>query len=175
MQFTVGQIVVHPHHGPATVTGLMSRTVKGKVIDYVNLEVQADGMGVSVPVSSLAEVGIRQVACATQLAELAEVLCAASPPLEKQWARRVKAQRIEIATGDPLRIAAVVRDLIRRREERGLSLAEKDLLAEGADPLVAEMAVAVKSTPEEAHAVLEALVIEGSDDVLRRRGLLQAA
>ncbi len=175
MQFTVGQIVVHPHHGPATVVGLMSRALKGKVVDYVNLEVQSDGMGVSVPVSSLAEVGIRTVACATMLAELAEVLCAASPPLEQQWARRVKAQRIEIATGDPVRIAAVVRDLIRRREERGISLAEKDLLAEGADPLVAEMAVAVKSTPEEALAVLEALVIEGDDDVLRRRGLLQAA
>ena len=83
------------------------------------------------------------MACAAQLADLTTVLCAESPPAEPQWARRVKGRRIELATGDPLRIAAVVRDLIRRRDERGLSLAEKDLLQEGVAPLVAEVAIAV--------------------------------
>lgn len=175
MEFTVSQTVIHPHHGPATVTGLMSRTLKGKVIDYVNLEVHANQMGVSVPVSSLAEVGIRTVACAAMLADLAEALCADSSPTENQWARRVKGQRIEIATGDPVRIAAVVRDLIRRREERGLSLAEKEMLAEAQQPLVAEMALALKSTEAAALEVLEAFVMEGNQGVLARRGLLAAA
>lgn len=175
MQFTVGQTVVHPHHGPATVLGFMSRTLKGKVVDYVDLEVQSNDMAVSVPVASLAEVGIRKVACADVLAELAEVLCADSPPSETQWARRVKAQRIELATGDLLRIGAVVRDLIRRRDERGISMAEKEMLTEGVEPLVAEMALAVKTTEAEALEVLEALVGERTQDVLARRGLLQAA
>lgn len=175
MQFTVGQTVVHPHHGPATVLGFLSRTLKGKVVDYVDLEVQSNDMAVSVPVASLAEVGIRKVACADLLAELAEVLCADSPPLENQWARRVKAQRIELATGDLLRIGAVVRDLIRRRDERGISMAEKEMLTEGVEPLVAEMALAVKTTEAEALEVLEVLVKERTQDVLAQRGLLQAA
>lgn len=175
MKFTVGQTVVHPHHGPATVTGFMSRKLKGKVIDYVNLDVHGNEMDVSVPVASLAEVGIRKIACATLLAELAEVLCAESGPEVTQWARRVKSQRIEMASGDPVRIAAVVRDLIRRREERGLSLAEKDMLTECAEPLVAEMALAVKTTEEEALEVLEALVVDRTQDILERRGLLAAA
>jgi len=175
VQFTVGKTVVHPHHGPATVTGFMSRKIKGEVIEYVNLLVQANDMGVSVPVSSLAEVGIRKVACASLLAELAEVLCAASGPDVAQWARRVKSQRIELATGDPVRIAAVVRDLIRRREDRGISLAEKEMLNEGAEPLVAEMALAIKTTVSEALEVLESLVINGNQDILAERGLLAAA
>jgi hypothetical protein len=44
--------------------------------------------------------------------------------------------------------AAVVRDLIRRRDDRGLSLAEKEMLNETARPLVAEIAVAVKTSEE---------------------------
>lgn len=174
MQFTVGQTVIHPHHGPAEVRGLVTRTVKGRRIDYVDLVVTANAMAVSVPLASRAEVGIRTVACAAQLADLTTVLCAESPPAEPQWARRVKGQRIELATGDPLRIAAVVRDLIRRRDERGLSLAEKDLLQEGVAPLVAEVAIAVRSDEEDALAVLEAMVAERSDDVLQRRGLVAA-
>lgn len=175
MQFTLGQTVIHPHHGPATVQGFVCRTLKGRSIDYVNLEVQANGMGVSVPLSSLDEVGIRQVACASMLADLAVVLCADSPTAENQWARRVKGQRIEIATGDPIRIAAVVRDLIRRRDDRGLSLAEKEMLNEAARPLIAEIAVAVKTSEDEAHELIEVLVAEGTDDVLHRRGLLAVA
>lgn len=175
MQFTVGQTVIHPHHGPVTVKGFMSRKVKDRVIDYVDLEVQADGMGVSVPLASLAEVGIRKVACASLLAELTQALCAPSSGVEEKWARRVKNQRMELATGDPVRIAAVVRDLIRRREGRGISLAEKDMLREGADPLVAEIAVAAKTSHDEALQVLESLVMDGDDGVLRRRGLIMAA
>lgn len=175
MQFTIGQTVIHPHHGPATVRGFASRTIKGRVIEYVELRVEASAMEVSVPLASLAEVGIRKVACAAQLAELTTVLCADSPPAENQWSRRVKGQRMELATGDPVRIAAVVRDLIRRRDDRGLSLAEKDLLQEGVQPLVAEIALAVETTEDDALAVLEALVTDGNDEALRRRGSLTAA
>lgn len=175
MQFSVGQTVIHPHHGPAKVTGLVSRTIKGNVIEYVNLEVKASGMGVSVPLATAGEVGIREVAEACDLVRLTDVLRAESGPEETKWARRVKNQRIELATGDPVRIAAVVRDLVRRREGKGLSLAEKEMLREGAEPLVAEIALAVNSSEEQAQEVLETIVMERSDEVLRRLGLLSAA
>ena len=175
MQFSIGQTVIHPHHGPATVTGLMSRTIKGKVIDYVNLQVQASGMEVSVPLATVDEVGLREVAEACELARLTDVLLADSAPEETKWARRVKNQRMELATGDPVRIAAVVRDLVRRREGKGLSLAEKEMLREGAEPLVAEIALAVKSSEEQALEVLETIVMEQSGEVLKRLGLMAAA
>ena len=175
MQFSVGQTVIHPHHGPATVTGLMNRTIKGNVIEYVSLEVLASGMGVSVPVVTVDEVGIREVAAACDLARLTDVLAAESGLEETKWARRVKNQRIELGTGDPVRIAAVVRDLIRRREGKGLSLAEKDMLRDGVEPLVAEIALCVKSSEEQALEVLETIVTERSDAVLQRLGLLTAA
>ena len=62
----------------------------------------------------------------------------------------------------------------RHPSERGLSLAEKDLLQEGVAPLVAEVAIAVRSDEEDALAVLEAMVAERGDDVLQRRGLVAA-
>lgn len=175
MQFSVGQTVIHPHHGPATVTGLMSRRIKDRVIEYVTLQVEASGMDVSLPVANADEVGIREVAEAYLLTELTDMLAAPSVPEEAKWARRVKTQRIELATGDPVRIAAVVRDLVRRRETKGISLAEKDMLREGAEPLVAEIALAVNVPEEKALEVLETLVIEGSDAILHRLGLLTAA
>ena len=165
MQFTQGQTVIHPHHGPAVIDALTSRTIKDRVIEYVEMTICETRLSISIPLAKAAEVGIRAVAGRGMLAELAEVLCAPTGAIENQWARRYKAQRMEAATGDPLRIAAVVRDLIRRREERGMSLAERDLLKEASAPLLAEIALATDAT-EESEAVLTALVMEGNPEVL---------
>ena len=39
MKFHVGQTVIHPHHGPAMVAKVMTRTVRGERVDYAELEV----------------------------------------------------------------------------------------------------------------------------------------
>ena len=95
-----------------------------------------------------------------QSAKLADVLYEIRGPVNAE------AQRMEAATGDPLRIAAVVRDLIRRREERGMSLAERDLLREASAPLLAEIALATDASEEKAKLVLFKLVMEGDAEVL---------
>lgn len=166
MQFNQGQTVIHPHHGPATVTGLLSRTIKGKVIEYLELTVCDTGLTVSIPLTKCETVGIRAVAGSSMLADICAVLTAPTGQIENQWARRYKAQRMEAATGDPLRIAAVVRDLIRRREEKGMSLAERDLLKEASAPLLAEIALATGASEDKATVVLHSLVLEGSAEVL---------
>lgn len=168
MEFTVGQTVIHPHHGPARITGTASRTVRGASVDYLDLEICDTGMSVCMPVAKAEEIGLRTVAGKSLLDELVTVLCGPSCQQENQWSRRMKAQRMEVATGDPVRIACVVRDLVRRREERGLSLAEKELLKEASAPLVAEIALAVAKSADQARAVMLALVLEASPEVLDR-------
>lgn len=168
MEFTEGQTVIHPHHGPAVVTGTTTRKVRGVPTEYLELEICDTGMSVCLPVAKAEEIGLRTVAGASLLEKLVTVLCGPSCEQENQWSRRMKAQRMEVATGDPVRIACVVRDLLRRRAERGLSLAEKELLKEASAPLVAEIALAVSKTADQARAVMQALVLEASPDVLDR-------
>ncbi|MDO5682909.1 MAG: CarD family transcriptional regulator [Propionibacteriaceae bacterium] len=168
MEFTEGQTVIHPHHGPALVTGTTTRKVRGVPVDYLDLEICDTGMSVCMPVAKAEEIGLRTVAGKSLLDELVSVLCGPSREQETQWSRRMKAQRMEVATGDPVRIACVVRDLVRRREERGLSLAEKELLKEASAPLVAEIALAVAKTTDQARAVMQALVLEATPEVLDR-------
>lgn len=175
MQFTTGQTVIHPHHGPATIKGQTVRTVRGEEVEYLNLEISESGMSVCLPAAKAEEIGLRTVADSSLLDELVAVLCGPSCAQETQWSRRMKAQRMEVATGDPIRIACVVRDLLRRREERGLSLAEKDLLKEASAPLIAEIAIAVDTPSDQARVVMHTLVLEESPAVLDRMGLASAA
>ena len=57
-------------------------------------------------------------------------------------------------------VAEVVRDLWRRERERGLSAGEKRMLAKARDILVGEVALAEKSTKDEAEVLLDKVLTE---------------
>ena len=76
------------------------------------------------------------------------------------WSRRYKANLEKLASGNPLKVAEVVRDLWRRERERGLSAGEKRMLAKARDILVGEVALAEKSTKDEAESLLDKVLTE---------------
>lgn len=171
MQFTVGQTVVHPQHGPSTVTQLSHRVVKGVPRTYVETEVHQMTHRVSVPVDRAEEVGLRLPRTAAQLQELWDLLGQPTRHEEEQWSRRMKGNHERLRTGDFLVAAEVVRDLTRRLLARGLSSGEKDLLKQGRRPLVTELGLSLDLSEEEAERVLDAAIngeesLPGTDDLV---------
>lgn len=166
MPLLEGQIVIHPHHGPATVLGFTTRTLRGREVEYAELRITTQDLTVAVPLASLKEVGVRDVASRSQLDKLTKVLTAPPVKDEETWSRRVKAHGAKLITGQPLRIAEVARDVIRRQDRVGISMAEKEILRDALRPLVSEVAVAVNVSDERAEEVIIELVRTGSRDVL---------
>ena len=164
MEINVGDIVVHPHHGPATVTEIVTRKLRGVPTTYVCLEVHESNLHVQVPVSSLEEVGIRELADDGELARLVTVLRGPTSSQSTNWSRRFKEDMDRARTGDLFIIAALVRDLTRRQHESGLSLGERDLLNDVRKPLLTEISLTTDSEGQsgaDGLAVLEAIILGG--------------
>jgi CarD family transcriptional regulator len=155
MQFSEGQTVVYPVHGPATITSIFSRTVKGNEIEYLKLEVHDSKLEVSVPLASAEKVGIRAVLGPEEMKALFDVLRAPTIDEEDKWSRRMKDNQEKLKVGDIFTVAGVVRDLTRRNEFKGLSLAERDLLRHAQGPLVTEIALSLGIDNDEAEAALQ--------------------
>ena len=166
MNLQPGSTVVHPHHGPATVVGRFARTVRGESVEYVDLAVHGGTLKVSVPAARADEISIRDLPDSGELHRFAEVLCGPSTPEESQWSRRIKAQRELLISGDPVKLAGLVRDLLRRGERSPLGTAEKDLLRQASGPLMAEVALSVGCDEESAYEVTRRLALGESADVL---------
>lgn len=158
MQFTSGQLVIHPHHGPATVQETITRTIGGVEREYVNLLVHRSDLTISVPADTAEEVGIREPLATDQLQEILQILQAPSVPFEKQWSRRMKEQQERLLLGDLRVTAGVVRDLLRRDLDTGLSPAEKDMLKKARRPLLGEFVEGVGLSDERAEELLIAAV-----------------
>ncbi|MGW1658805.1 CarD family transcriptional regulator [Streptomyces atratus] len=159
MQFSEGQTLIHPQHGPTTVTDVLERTVDGKSRRYVHLQVHRTDLRIAVPVEKAHEVGLRSVYAATQVQDLLDVLRAPTGEQGDAWSRRFKANRETLRVGDLLLTAGVIRDLVRRQDESGLATAEKDMLKHARQPVVAELALALSLTDEEAEELLDSAIL----------------
>ncbi|MFT4235427.1 MAG: CarD family transcriptional regulator, partial [Microbacterium sp.] len=129
MLFEVGETVVYPHHGAATITEVMTRMIKGEEKVYLKLNVTQSDLVIQVPADNVDLVGVRDVIGQEGLDKVFEVLKAPFTEEPTNWSRRYKANLEKIASGDVIKVSEVVRDLWRRDQDRGLSAGEKRMLA----------------------------------------------
>ena len=129
MVFSVGETVVYPHHGAALIEAIETRVVKGEEKLYLVLRVAQGDLTVRVPAENAEIVGVREVVGEEGLTKVFDVLRAPHTEEPTNWSRRYKANLEKLASGNPLKVAEVVRDLWRRERERGLSAGEKRMLA----------------------------------------------
>ncbi|WP_104054477.1 CarD family transcriptional regulator [Arthrobacter sunyaminii] len=155
LSFSKGQVLVHPHHGPAVVSSFQIHPRLQK--DCMVLEVQASHLMVWVPLDQIERVGLRPVLDQTGLDTLFSVLRGPADEEDHQWSRRFKDNTEKLATGDPLVIAAVVRNLMLRNNSHGLSQAEREMLRHARQPLLTEVSLALAITEQAASDMIDAV------------------
>jgi CarD family transcriptional regulator len=155
MAFKVGETVVYPHHGAALIEAIESRVIKGEERQYLVLKVAQGDLTVRVPSDNVDLVGVRDVVNQEGLDRVFEVLRAPHTEEPTNWSRRYKANLEKLASGNPLKVAEVVRDLWRRERDRGLSAGEKRMLAKARQILVSELALAEHTNEDKAETLLD--------------------
>ncbi len=155
MLFEVGETVVYPHHGAATIIEVKDRVIKGETKRYLKLNVTQGDLIIEVPADNVDLVGVRDVIGQDGLDKVYEVLRAPFTEEPTNWSRRYKANLEKLASGDVIKVSEVVRDLWRRDQDRGLSAGEKRMLAKARQILVSEIALALKADEDHAGSVLD--------------------
>ena len=155
MLFEVGETVVYPHHGAATIIEVKNRTIRGETKLYLKLNVTQGDLTIEVPADNVDLVGVRDVIGKEGLDRVFEVLRAPFTEEPTNWSRRYKANLEKLASGDVIKVSEVVRDLWRRDQDRGLSAGEKRMLAKARQILISELALAEKTDEEKASTVLD--------------------
>ena len=61
MLFEVGETVVYPHHGAATIIEVKERVIKGETKKYLKLNVTQGDLVIEVPADNVDLVGVRDV------------------------------------------------------------------------------------------------------------------
>ena len=156
MTYKIGQMAVYPAHGVVEVVGVDTKQIAGSPFLFYVLRVLENGMQIMVPKEKADQVGLREVASATEVDEMFAVLRDTDVIIDKQtWNRRYRGFMEKIKTGSLFDVAEVFRDLTRLRVSKALSFGERRMLETARTLMVKEVAVARRWTDGKAGEEIE--------------------
>ena len=140
MQFSVGDKVVHPHHGPGRITGIERREfLDGKKL-YYEIEIPIQELSVYLPRQAMKEIGVRPAMSRARLPRVLDRLRSRPRRLPQDYKQRQEEVWERLRTGRVMQVAEVVRDLTWHEKRDHLTKRDMDLLTQGKTRLAAEMA-----------------------------------
>ena len=155
MTFRVGDRIAHPMHGAGVIDSIVTKRINGKDRDYYVLKLPAGDMLVMVPVETCDAIGVRPIVAPAE----AEALLGAIPGIEVEmtsnWNKRYRENMLRIKSGDLMEVASVVKGLMQRDRERGLSTGERKMLHSAKQILISEIVLSESSSYEEVEARLD--------------------
>jgi CarD family transcriptional regulator len=161
--FQVGDKVFHPVHGAGTVVEVKERRSLGNARQYYSIELLSQPKTVlMVPVKTAQEIGLRPPLEHSQLGQIWGVLEGDPESLPTDHEQRYELLRDRMREGNPLHIAAAVRDMAwREKTERSLTKQGKQLYEESLTLLAGEVAIVQDSDLASAEAQIAATLRKG--------------
>jgi CarD family transcriptional regulator len=156
MQFSVGDKVVHPHHGPGRVVSVERRELMDGPKRYYVIEIPGQGLTVYIPAGKADGAGVRLAMSQSRLPRLLSMLRARPRLLPEDYKERQEQISAQLKTGRVMQLARVVRDLTWHRKIAHLTKTDTDYLKQGRDLLAAEMALASGDAVSDASKLIEA-------------------
>ena len=153
-RYSVGDKVVHPQHGAATIAKRIKREFGGQVRDYYVLEISTESLTVMVPVEKVDSV-VRSVISKTQSRNVLASLKEEPQEAGANWSRWYKVLTEKMYSGDIFQVAEVVRDLSFAQQTKGISPALKRMLSKARMTLISELSFSLEEDEDEATKRLD--------------------
>ena len=108
-----------------------------------------------IPIDHGRDVGLRQVITQDDVQVVLRILSDKSTSMPPNWNRRYRANLEKIKSGNIYEVAEVVRNLIKRDKEKGLSSGERKMLENARQILISELVLATELEEDKAQSLVD--------------------
>ena len=142
--FSVGDKVAHPMHGAGVIDEIVRETVAGSTQDYYVFHMPVGGLVLTIPTASSEMVGLRGIWEAAQsLQLLRELPLLKAESFHGSWNQRNRDTMEKLKSGDLYQVAQVIKNLMQRDNDKGLSTGERKMLRTAKQILITEMVLSI--------------------------------
>lgn len=159
--FSAGDKIVYPMHGAGVICGIEEKKILGEKKEYYIFKLPCSEINIMIPVDSEASVGIRPIADKTVISDVIKLLGGESSQMDSNWNRRYRDNMEKLKSGDIMKAAEVVRDLMRAERQKNLSSGENKMLTNARRILTSEIMLSADMTSDEAQKVIRDAVGQG--------------
>jgi CarD family transcriptional regulator len=140
--FQIGDRVVYPMHGAGIIEGIETSVILGKSQQYYILRMPIGDLRVMVPVENTMNIGFRYVIDVDSIDDIFAILHDFADEQASNWNKRYRENMLRLKSGDIREVAKVVKTLMTRDRERGLSTGERKMLVSSKQILLSELVLA---------------------------------
>lgn len=140
--YNVGDKIVYPMHGAGIIESIEEKEILGKLCSYYVMKIPIGDLKVMIPTNNVHDIGIRDVVSISDADRVFKALGSGHQEFSPNWNKRYRDNMVKIKSGDIFEVAEVVRSLMQRERDRGLSTGERKMLNSAKQILISELVLA---------------------------------
>ena len=144
-EFKIGEVVVYPKHGVGEIVKIESMEISNIKTKFYVVKMEQSKLTIRVPLDKQEEVGLRKISSKKIIDEVYNTLKLKPKIRRIMWSRRAQEYDAKIFSGEPLKIAEVVRDLFRKNSQSDQSYSERQMFQVAIERLARELAAVEKT------------------------------
>ncbi len=154
--YSIGDKVVYPMYGAGIIEAIEEQEFQGVTSKYYVMKMPMGDMKVMIPMLNAEKIGIRNVIDAIEADKVLEEFSSIETECDLSWNKRYRENMVKIKEGNIYEVARVVKMLMTRDREKGLSTGEKKMLSSAKQILVSELVLAKNISQEEIENIFNA-------------------
>ena len=144
-EFKLGEVVVYPKHGVGEIMKIENMEISNIKTTFYVVKMEQSKLIIRVPIDKKKEVGLRKISSKKIIEDVFSTLKLKPKIRRIMWSRRAQEYEAKIFSGDPIKIAEVVRDLFRKTSQAEQSYSERQMFQVAIERLAREVAAVEKT------------------------------
>ncbi len=146
-------------HGAGVIESIVEEKISGKLVPFYVFKMPISGLTLKIPTANSEMIGIRNVSTQDEIEDVIEKIPTLSIDMTANWNHRYRENMERIKSGDLLEVAGVIKALMHRDNERGLSNGERKMLHSAKQILISEIVLSESVEYPAAEARVNAVML----------------
>ena len=156
MSYKIGDKILYPMHGAGVIEAIEEKEILGETKSYYVMRMpSAVEMKVMLPVTNLKEIGVRELIDKTEAKKVIKSFTCSACKEDSNWNKRYRDNLAKIKSGNIYDVLDVVKNLLVREHEKGLSSGERKMFSNAKHILFSELILTEAATADELEKKLE--------------------
>ncbi len=157
--YSIGDKVVYPMHGAGIIEGIEEKEILGVTQKYYIMKMPLGDMKVMIPMNNCDNIGIRNIIDSEEADNVLNSFKLFKTECTLSWNKRYRENMLKIKSGDIYEVAKVVKMLMCRDHEKGLSTGERKMLSNAKQILISEIVLAKNIKQHDIEIILDELIV----------------
>ena len=161
--YLVGDKVVHPMHGAGVISDIVEERLAGQKKSYYVFSLPVGELVLKIPTESCDKIGIRNLSTSEAIDSLIRKIPNLSVDMTVNWNQRYRENLERLKSGKLLEVAQVIKALMWRDRDRGLSNGERKMLHSAKQILLSEVVLVNGTDYKETEQKFDRIMLYGGE------------